>query len=314
VAANNQATGEVVAVISSPEVVTSSGEVVPGILRIGTGNVVVAELPPNTVAEVEALIIKANPPAEPEDMCAGILARAPQYYEAVCTPDLPEEPGEDNGDELTLQSLYEGLEPPLRESISDAVAHYEATTSPFATASSYGSSQTGAEKRYCEKHTYECITFYRDSLLAAQLEGELFNVPPGSYDTRANAFRHSFWTAMMTEDQESWNGGLALALAHEGNGWKTHRPSVRKASRMDVLNDVVGYKHTKYEWMATCETMLGKAGEAWFLGAEVDPFVWRNKMGFEYHHLVFRKRLDLTRPGATGRVVVRNGHTCKEPE
>jgi sugar lactone lactonase YvrE len=313
VAANNQVTGEVVAVISSPEVVTFSGEVVPGILRIGIGNVVVAELPPNTVAEAEALIIKANPPAEPEDICAGILARAPQYYAAVCTPDLPEEPGEDSGDELTLQTLYEGLEPPLRESISEAVAHYEAATSPFATASSYGS-QTGAEKRYCEKHTYECITFYRDSLLAAQLEGELFNVPPGSYDTRANAFRHSFWTAMMSEDQEQWNGGIALALAHEGNEWQSHKPSVRKASRMDILNDFVGYKHVKYEWTDTCETMLGKAGEAWYIGAEVDPFVWMRKIGFDYHHLIFRKRLDLTRPGATGRVVVRNGKTCKEPE
>jgi hypothetical protein len=311
VAANNQVTGEIVAVVSSPEVVTSSGEVVTGILRIGVGNVVIAELPPNTVAEAEALIIKANPPSEPEDICAGILARAPQYYEAVCTPDLPEEPGEDSGDELTLKTLYEGLEPPLRESISGAIAHYEEATNPFANVSSYGS-QTGAEKRYCEKHTYECIIFYRDSVLAAQLEGELFNVPPGSYDTRANAFRHSFWTAMMTEDQEVWNGGIALALAHEGEEWKSHRPSVRKASRMDILNDFVGYKHVKSEWMSTCETMLGKAGEAWYIGAEVDPFVWQRKMDFEYHHLIFRKRLDLTRPGATGRVVVRNGNTCKE--
>jgi sugar lactone lactonase YvrE len=311
VAANNQVDGEIVAVISSPEVVTASGEVVPGILRISTGNVVVAELPPDTVAEAEALIIKANPPAEPEDICAGILARAPQYYEAVCTPDLPEEPGEDSGDELTLQTLYEGLEPPLRESISGAVAYYETATNPFANISSYGS-QTGAEKRYCEKHTYECVVFYRDSVLAAQLEGELFNVPPGSYDTRANAFRHSFWTAMMTEDQEVWNGGIALALAHEGEEWKSHRPSVKKASRMDILNDFVGYKHVKSEWMPTCETMLGKAGEAWYIGAEVDPFVWQRKMDFEYHHLIFRKRLDLTRPGATGRVVMRNGNTCKE--
>jgi hypothetical protein len=313
VAANNQVTGEIVAVISSPEVVTSTGEVVPGILRIGTGNVVVAELPPNTVAEAEALIIKANPPAEPEDICAGILARAPQYYAAVCGPDLPEEPGEDSGDNLTLQTLSEGLEPALSESISAAVASYEAATSPFATASSIGySTHTAAEKRYCERHPYECIVFLRDALIAAELEGELFNVPDGSYDTRANAFRHSFWTAIMTEDESEWYGGIDLALAHEGGEWQSHRPSVRKASRMDILNDFVGYKHLKSDRIATCETMLGKAGEALYIGAEVDPFVWMHKADYNYHHLVFRKRLDLTRPGATGRVVVRNGYTCQE--
>jgi sugar lactone lactonase YvrE len=313
VAANNQITGEIVAVISSPEVVTSTGEVVPGILRIGAGNVVVAELPPNTVAEAEALIIKANPPAEPEDICAGILARAPQYYAAVCGPDLPEEPGEDNGDNLTLQYLSEGLEPALSKSISDAVASYEAATSPFANASSIGySTHTAAEKRYCERHPYECIVFFRDALIAAELEGELFNVPDGSYDTRANAFRHSFWTAIMTEDESMWTGGIDFALAHEGGEWQSHRPSVRKASRMDILNDFVGDNHVKSNRIATCETMLGKAGEALYIGAEVDPFVWTHKANYNYHHLVFRKRLDLTRPGATGRVVVRNGYTCQE--
>jgi sugar lactone lactonase YvrE len=313
VAANNQVTGEIVAVISSPEVLTSSGEVVSGNLRIGAGNVVVAELPPNTVAEAEALIIKANPPAEPEDICAGILTRAPQYYAAVCGPDLPEEPGEDSGDNLTLQTLSEGLEPALSESISAAVAHYEAATSPFATTSSTGySSHTGAEKRYCERHSYECIVFFHDALIAAELEGELFNVPDGSYDTRANAFRHSFWAAMMTEDQGEWDGGIALALAHEGGEWQSHRSSVRKASRMDILNDFVGYKHLKSDRIATCEAMLDKAGEALYIGAEVDPFVWMRKVNYYYHHLIFRKRLDLTRPGATGRVVVRNGYTCQE--
>jgi len=287
--------------------------VVPGILRIGAGNVVVAELSPNTVAEAEALIIKANPPAEPEDICAGILARAPQYYAAVCGPDLPEEPGEDSGDNLTLQYLSEGLEPALSESISAAVASYEAATNPFANASSIGySTHTAAEKRYCERHTYECIVFFRDALIAAELEGELFNVPDGSYDTRANAFRHSFWTAIMTEDESMWSGGIDFALAHEGGEWQSHRPSVRKASRMDILNDFVGYKHLKSNRIATCETMLGKAGEALYIGAEVDPFVWTHKADYNYHHLVFRKRLDLTRPGATGRVVVRNGYTCQE--
>jgi sugar lactone lactonase YvrE len=313
VAANNQVDGEVVAVIASPEVVLSSGAVVPGILRIGAGNVVVAELPANTVGEAEALIIKANPPAEPEDICAGILARAPQYYAAVCGPELPEETGEDGGDNLTLKTLSEGLEPALSASISAAVAHYEAATSPFASTSSIGySTHTAAEERYCERHSYECIIFLRDALIAAELEDELFNVPDGSYDTRANAFRHSFWTAMMTEDQEEWNGGLALALAHEGSEWKSHKVSVRKGSRMDILNDIVGYEHYKSDRIATCETMLGKAGEALYIGAEVDPFGWMHKVGYDYHRLIFRKRLDLTRPGATGRVVTRNGFTCEE--
>jgi len=315
VSANNQVTGEVVDVIANPEVLTTTGKVVPGILHIGTGNVIVAELPANTAGEVEALIVKANPASEPEDICASVVARAPQYAAAVCGTEATEqEEPEDSGTSFTMQNLAETPNAELNVMIRAGISRYEALTpSSGAQASSYSNSETQQQKEFCEHgHTYECVVFNIDGLEAAELENALFNVPEGSYGTLANAFRHSVWVALMMNNAKHFYDPLAYSYAHEENQWKSHKPTTRKESQMDMLNDTVGWFHYGSSPRDSCEAILNKTGDSIYLGSTIEPYVWSHSHGFEFHRPVFRKLRDLTRKGATGAIVLRDGLTCSK--
>jgi hypothetical protein len=70
------------------------------------------ELPPNTVSEAEALIIRANPAAEPESMCAAVVANHPEYATAVCGG---EEGAGNEGAESDVEALEDQATTPNAE-------------------------------------------------------------------------------------------------------------------------------------------------------------------------------------------------------
>ncbi len=310
--ANNQVDGKITMVVSVPEVLTDSGKLVPGIIRIGQGETITAELPPNTVSEAEALIIKANPPAEPEDMCVAVAAQSPEYAVALCGAAELTDEVDDGGDSLTLDSLGQTPNGALNNTINAALSHYYSTTASSGATASYETGETHDQKSFCRRQhrAAECFLFFVDGLEAAEVEDRLWNVPAGSNGTRANAFRHSFWVALASADEDDTNDALAYSIAHEEDQWKSHRARIRKESRMDVLNDFVGALRRGNKDMSSCEIMLSKSAEGLFIGAKKDPFVWRSGSGYEYFRPVYRKLRDLGRPGETGAVVLRTNRSC----
>jgi len=316
-AADAQIHGEVAMVIAAPEVVLSGGEVVPGILRITGAQVITAELPPNAVAETEAMIILTSPPAEPESICASVMASNPQYAYRVCGEEEEDTEGEDSGDPLGIRDLATTSDPEMNSVINIAVTKLEneAYESGEASASSYGSSATEShqQKKFCKHgHQVECREFALDGLQAAIAEERLFNIPSDS--TEANAFRHIFWVALMHMDEEHSEDGLTWSLAHEEDQWKSHHPSIRNASRMDILNDFVGWRRVIGDnELATCESMLKKAAlHAIFIGAKRDPYRWAKNNEFGYYNPVYRKLKDNIGPDASGLPVYANGTRCEE--
>ncbi|MBK5219596.1 MAG: hypothetical protein JJE35_07410 [Thermoleophilia bacterium] len=64
--------------------------------------------------------------------------------------------------------------------------------------------------------------------------------------------------------------------------------------------------------LTACNDTLNKVGKAIFLETEPYPYRWARNHGWEAFRYVYRKELDLTREGATGHFVFRNGLTCPE--
>jgi streptogramin lyase len=324
----NEADGEVKLVVGQPEIVLANGEIVPGILKIGPGEVITAELPPNTVEDIKAMIIKANPPSEPAHLCALAFASRPDLYFAGCGPEMgadtsPKDPADNRGLEPPQSS---NLDPTIRGMLSSVESSSKAVTSsafgvPLPGESLYEEykNMTDEEKAFCFLggigKTVECHLFFENKLKAVEMEQDLFNVPAGSRDTKANAFRHAYWTALMTRTAAWKNDGIVFAIAHEGLGWRSRKAVTRKASRMDVLNNFVGYfyaENVSGSAIGYCEALVKKVGNAFFLGADVDPFNWRDDVGYEYRNLVFRKKEDLDREGETRIDVLRNGLNCEQ--
>ena len=326
-AANEEVTGEIRAVIDQPEVVLSDGQVVSGVLKISGGNVVTAELPQNTIADVEAMIIKANPPADLLDMCAVAFSSSPNLYASGCNPEGTGESGTpDGGDGLALEPPSSAsLAPSLRAMLRDVEERRVALVSSFGLPvpgqdlyEEY-EGMNKEEKAFCLlgglDTIVECWFFFEDKEKAIQMESRLFNVPEGSRDTKANAFRHAYWSALMTRTVGTGaykNDGIVFAVAHEGKGWKAKNDAVRRASRMDILNNFMGYFHQEVHpnsALGLCEAILERVGNAFFLGSE-DPFNWRERVGYEYRNMVYRRKRDTHRDNAWEITVVRNGTKC----
>jgi hypothetical protein len=326
--ANNEVDGEVTMVIAVPEAISSSGEtVVPGILRIVGARSVVAELPPNARAETEAMIIRMNPPAEPESICASVLARAPQYAWRVCGGEAPEAEGDDGGNSYGLWDLATTPNAQLNNELSTVFSEFGAIMLPEGAAtgsssSSYEATESDQQKKFCQKHAYplECAEFIYDGLLAAEAEEALFYNPDDG--TLSNAFRHSFWVALMREDNPGGSGhvndGLVWSYAHEEGEWSKTNPHTRRreGSRMDILNDTVGWRHGGNSEMQSCEIMLHKATpwHAFYIEPPRDPFEWAHNHGYEYFNLVYRKLRGFNETGPNGAAAFPNGLLCSQIE
>jgi hypothetical protein len=323
--ANNEVTGEVTAVISAPEVVLSSGEVVQGLLQVTPGHVVTAELPPGTFAEAEALIIKANPPAEIESVCTALLASAPQYYSLVCKSDLPPitESQEDTSEPLLFIDLAPGMGPEERERVEASQRRFFYDYGiPEPVPIQIWNEFTEEEKAMCVENVPRCLVFLEDGKKAVEIEDKVFNGPPGSPETKGNAFRHSAWVAFMEVTNHDDGNGLLWGEAHEGKEYSdTAHPAQRKASQMDMMNDHVGWfdgGQNPKKQLTACTDMLSKISKAWFLGREVYPYRWGKNHDWSLYLPVFRQWADWRtevegNPNpAYGAVIVRNGRTCPE--
>lgn len=162
------------------------------------------------------------------------------------------------------------------------------------------------------KHAKECWAYAQDKDMALEKRGEVFtNRFIFDRATRADAFQHGLWTALMVRDSEDPcpdNDGLIFAIYHEGflpYSWE---------SDMDIANDVVGAKHVcahnpNEEWRV-CEALRKKSKRSIFIGGHIDPDRWIHENPYRYQHLIFRKlRAEL----GEGPVIRLNGRTCEPP-
>src|SRR3954469_4386628 len=56
-----------------------------------------------------------------------------------------------------------------------------------------------------------CKGFYNAFLKATEIENKVFTVPPGSQNTKGNAFKHAFWTLEMEVENDFDQSGLQFA-------------------------------------------------------------------------------------------------------
>jgi DNA-binding beta-propeller fold protein YncE len=170
-----------------------------------------------------------------------------------------------------------------------------------------------AEIAFCINNLYnavECVYFKEDRDTSIEKRHELFTARYQiDRSTRGNAFQHGFWTALMVRHGltvGSIPDGLVFALLHEGDApysWD---------SRMDVLNDFVGYRYAIFhnpddDWKI-CEGLRIKSRRDIFMGKHIAPQRWAAIHNFHYEHLVFRFFRANT---GKGPVVKLNGRVCE---
>jgi hypothetical protein len=121
------------------------------------------------------------------------------------------------------------------------------------------------ERAFCKEpgHWRLCFSGFRgDKKKAERLTRILFsgeiigpNERAKNDGSRANAFQHSYWTALMTrtarEAGREWYLGEDFAIRHEydrnGNPqWRYRDDRIRRLSLMDLHNDRVGYELASY--------------------------------------------------------------------
>ena len=163
------------------------------------------------------------------------------------------------------------------------------------------------------KHAKECWAYAKDKDMALEKRGEVFtNRFIFDRATRADAFQHGLWTALMVRDSEDPcpdNDGMFFALLHEG------LPPYNWESDMDIANDAVGALHVcahnpAEEWRV-CEAMRKKSKRSIFIGGRIDPTRWIHEHpSYKYRHLIFRK---LKAKLGEGPVIRLNGRTCEPP-
>jgi hypothetical protein len=277
--ANNAVEGEVTAVIAPPQAVLDTGATEPALLQISGGTIVTAALPPNVVVDTVALIIEANTAPEPAAMCAHAFSPTPELYVDGCGED-PEESAEPPAS----PDEWEELNPSSWEPVIGSGGAQLLINSP--------SLPIDHDKAWCASHPAHpayCAYFNEDKRIAEERTAKLFNrVEDG---TKANAFQHSYWVAVMVNSKPPDNKAFDFAMNHEKSQENDPERSERYNSRMDKLNNRVGYKYATNNAQSdqgACEAMVSKIGPAIYVGRQRNPAAYANKIGWQAYSVVYR--------------------------
>jgi hypothetical protein len=168
----------------------------------------------------------------------------------------------------------------------------------------------------------ECNAFDQDNAYAQHAKYYLYKYKGADDNTIANAFLHSFWTAMMVRDSKKYTGGkpdgLIYARLHEGPG-----PHFSKESEMDFINDRVGTNYWLFHGedgqedekgkLELCTAFLTKSENAIYLDPSKirRPGTWARSTSYRFRRLVYY--LKYSRRGKEGGEFVRpSGLSCAE--
>jgi hypothetical protein len=163
---------------------------------------------------------------------------------------------------------------------------------------------TPGEKAFCASRPYHCWIYNHDAAAAFRYTERLFTGQRKNSDgTRANAFQHAVWNALMVEsDNTRPDLALAFSTAHEDHKFEQTNDDLvsRWQSRQDMQNNLTGNIFGK-KWSPTkndtfmCQGMLDNnrnSGE--YIGADVDPDVYMTYHAQDPRQEIWRKQKDLT--------------------
>jgi hypothetical protein len=277
--ANNAVEAEVTAVIAPPQAVLSTGATAPALLQISGGTIVTATLPPNLIADTIAMIIEANTAPDPDAMCAHVFTSTPGLYVNGCNEDgaIEEEPpaSPDEWEELNHSSWE-----PLFGS-GGAKVLIDSPDVPIDPDQAWCSSRPD--------HAAYCGYFRADAKKAEEKTRDLFNIVEDG--TKSNAFQHSYWVALMVNSKPPDDKALEFAMNHEADQEDSASRNIRYHSRMDKLNNRVGYKYATNNPQSdqgACEHMVTRIGPAIYVGRQRNPAAWANRNGWQAYNVVYR--------------------------
>jgi hypothetical protein len=263
-----------------------------------------------------------------DDMCRQAFGSDVEGYRAFCLQQDGDGLGPDFDD--TFDSFdAEGTGP---DSLSDALQEqatdsYSDTTDSLPPSDVVGlmksapvhAAESGPDipdrvREVCFYIPFSCRDYARDASKAAQLTGRIWRGRyKNSSETKANAFQHVFWVALMVNSKPDRHENAAgLAVAYENEEYKRPRNDFhRRSSRMDMINDSWGYRIGKQhaaerndEFFCSVARDLVRLTDG-YMGPFADPYRWVRNHGGN-RGPVWRYKYDKTR-----RVkVVFNGRDC----
>ncbi|MFL5912174.1 MAG: TolB family protein, partial [Gaiellaceae bacterium] len=257
-------------------------------------------------------IVKPAASDTPDLLCQRAFARNPDGYVDFCLHgEAPLSAGADLSSLDAVATLPPWVSEGIGSTLNDLVVAAE--NDPAATYNSLGPEEKGV---CLAVGLRKCNRFINDANKAYRLTELLFTGMRSNADnTKANAFQHSFWTALMLNDSRANpKDALLQALAHEERAYARKTDDAeRRASRMDVINDRVGYDYANAhvgrndEYM--CRGMMTAVHHGSYIGPRADPYDWYEFFG--HGQLVWRLIHDRTgRPGHPGVYVRFNGNNC----
>jgi hypothetical protein len=147
-----------------------------------------------------------------------------------------------------------------------------------------------------------CLAYLWDGSSAYKYTEKLFTGRRLQQDsTRANAFQHMVWVALMIRSEYiDWQLALDYYTIHENGEFDlATNTQARRRSRMDMLNNTVGWVYMMENPVAggftndhLCEIMLFRAMNATKIGESVDPYAEYDRLGFKAagnKEAIFRK-------------------------
>ena len=146
------------------------------------------------------------------------------------------------------------------------------------------------EKKFCAAYYSACKQFRSDAVAATRMMEMTHTGQDGQVDnTKANAFKHSLWTALMTTSAGGTTLGQTFSLAHEDHQYDLSRNTRRRRmSRMDIINNRVGYwvgknafgTDEKAARISACRTLVSRMRTGKKIGGKLDPFDEYKRLGF----------------------------------
>lgn len=288
------------AAFSVPVVTLPGGSTIKGTLIKSSATTVTATLPANAVSDAAAMTFLAAADVDPKILCAQAYSDDPElYYEGCVLSDGVEGNEFDEGGEDSLTETISKLPNPDRSIMNAAVAMADSSTpsGSIGTPNEY-------EQKYCGSsyiRAFTCVQFHIDRKKAMELTNHLWNYPE-SDGTRPNAFQHTFWVALMVNSvgRSGAQDALGFSYLHEKPDIDHDNPKRRKGSRMDYINNTVGYRigsnvaGSKDSDKKACHRSLKKTANARYIKSTKDPFRWvnRRRWGKPVYFSVFRYKKD----------------------
>lgn len=252
VASNDTPQYQPIAVMQASPARDATGQAIPVSLSF-SGNVVTMHVSAGASAAYPVLaraMLTSAAAADSVALCAHAFREHPEWQADACyrseyqyDPDAYQGPDIPDVGPQDARQLF-NLDPADLRAYDEQQAAMDAVDAKLGGSSGGGYADLNAqEKAFCLEWILYCKVFNDDRYIAYHLTDHMFTGSrPDSDNTKANAFQHAYWTALMTESAgKKRHLAINYGKAHEGHAPHSRDGDTRRASRMDIINDRMGY-------------------------------------------------------------------------